>query len=338
MGQSTLRRAALALAALVAALFAAYAAYWHIAAQKLRDGLDPWAEAQRAQGLDAAWDQVEISGFPGAFRFHFVKASFSARRPLPARFSAPDLVVWAAPWNPRHWQFAAADGAQLDTAEFATFAARRVEGSATLGGPNAVLDATASDITGSGLAQQATIATALAHIEIPPHPPASHQETALIASLQVSDVTLPTSIPSLGDRMSELSFSAQLKGALPPGPLPAALVQWRDAGGTVELQSLRLHWGALLVDANGTIALDGDLQPEGAFSAVVTGQDAIVDLAVKGGALRAENGSIAKGILALLAKPGPNGEKAITVPLSVQQRRLFLGPAAVAELPRIGWE
>jgi hypothetical protein len=334
-------RGVFSIAALVVVLFAAYAAYWHIVAQRLRDGLDPWAEAQRAQGLSAQWDQVEIGGFPSAFRFRFAKASFSTARPLPASLTAPSLTVWAAPWNLRHWQFAAEDGAQLDVTNLAAFALRRIDGSAVLDGDDAaVLDAAAAGIKGGGLlAQSAAIATATAHVEIPAHAPAGHQETALRVALQLTDITLPVDVvPSFGDRVSELSFAAELKGALPPGPLSAALVQWRDGGGTIELQSFRLHWGVLLVDASGTLALDNELQPEGAFSAVITGQDAIIDLAVKAGAIQAQSGGIAKGILSLLAKPGPNGEKAITVPLTLQQRRLFLGPAAVAEVPPIKWE
>ena len=33
--------------------------------------------------------------------------------------SAPTLAVWAAPWNLRHWRFAAVDGAQLDLTNLA---------------------------------------------------------------------------------------------------------------------------------------------------------------------------------------------------------------------------
>jgi hypothetical protein len=339
MRRSALNRAALALALTVAVLFAAYAAYWHIVAQQLRDGLEPWAEAQRAQGMTAEWDQVQISGFPTTFFFRFTKARFSATRPLPASVAAPVLSVWAEPWNLRHWQFAAADGARLDLDTIAAFDAERFDGTAIVDTAQALLiDASAATIKGGGLAQSTAIAVASAHIEIPARAPAGHQDTALTATLQLTNMTLPVSVPSFGDKVSELSFAAQLKGALPPGALPAALAEWRDAGGTVELRSFRLHWGDLLVDASGTLALDRDLQPEGAFSATVTGQDAIVDLAVKTGSLRAENGGIAKAILGLLAKPGPNGEQAINVPFSVQQRRLYLGPAAVAELPHIDWE
>ena len=47
---------------------------------------------------------------------------------------------------------------------------------------------------------------------------------------------------------------------------------------------------------------------------------------------------LAAAVLGVLARPGPSGEKAITVPLTLQQSRLYLGPAALGRVPRISWE
>ena len=129
-----------------------------------------------------------------------------------------------------------------------------------------------------------------------------------------------------------------MKGALPPGQLVPALTHWRDDGGTIELQSLRLRWGSLLVDASGTLALDNALQPEGAFSAVITGQDAAVDVAVKTGALKPSDAGAAKAVLGLLARPNGNGDKALTLPMTIQNQRLYLGPAKLANIPPIPWD
>lgn len=337
--QLSLNGAALSLAILALLLFGAYAFYWHSMAQRLQDGLQPWSEAQRAHGYDAHWDDFSIDGFPSEFRLRFKNASFGAERPLPARVTAPSLTVWAAPWNLHHWQFTAPDGAHADSLDLAGFDLARFEGSAQLGAVDLLLlDAIAFDMKGAGLAAGTQIASATAHIDVPMRAPASHRDVALTAVLELSDMKLPVNVPSFGDTVAELAFAAQLKGGLPPGPLVPALTQWRNDGGTVELQSFRLHWGALLVDASGTLALDDALQPEGAFSAVITGQDAAIDLAVGNGVLPPSNGNIAKAVLGLLAKPGANGEKAITVPLSVQQSWIFIGPAAIADMPRIKWE
>ncbi len=104
------------------------------------------------------------------------------------------------------------------------------------------------------------------------------------------------------------------------------------------MQNVHLRWDALDISANGTGALDARLQPIAALSATVEGQDAIVDAAVGNSVMSAQNGDLAKMVLGLLAKPGPDGQKQITAPLTVQDNRLYLGPATVARVPVINWE
>lgn len=337
---STFRRVVLALAALLLVACAAYGFYWRHMAEKLRDGLEPWAEAQRAAGYDVAWDQVELGGFPSEFRYHFVKPSFGAERPLPVTLEAPSLTVAVAPWNLRSWQLTAPTGGRI-AAPLGVFGfdLGRIEASAKPGvADTLVLDIAAAMLDGVGLAEGTHIADATAHIAVPSHPPTSHRDSALDAALSFIGVKLPASVPGFGDTLEELGFSAQLMGALPPGPLVPALMHWRDEGGTVELREFRLRWGGLLIDASGTLALDGDLQPEGALSAIITGQDAAVDLAVTAGTLQPQDAGIVKAVLGLLAKPGPSGDKAITVPLTLQEGRIYLGPASLGRVPRITWE
>ncbi len=336
---STFRRAALTFGVLLSAAFAAYGAYWHAMAGKLENGLAPWAAARQAEGYTLRWDKVAVGGFPTRFRFRFTGAHFTAERPVPIAFSVSSLDVWAMPWNLHHWRFSTGDVARVaDPFGAAGFSLEHVEGSARFdAGAPLDLDLAIAGATGSGFARGFAIGTATAHIEIPPNPPRGHRDTALDAVLELGAVTLPASVPGFGDTVNDLAFSTDLKGALPPGPLVPALSAWRDAGGTVELRYFRLRWGELLIDANGTLALDGALQPEGALSAEITGQDAAVDLAVTSGALQPADAALAKAVLAVLAKPGPGGEKAITVPLTLQQERLFLGGAPIAAIPRIDW-
>lgn len=340
MNAKSLRRWFLSLAALGAIAFAFYGYYWHRIAEELRDGLAPWASAQQAQGYKASWDEVEIGGFPGSFRFRFTKASFGAERPLPVALDLPVLVAWAEPWNLHHWRFTSESGAKLsDALGAASVDLGRLDGSVELGNQGGgVLDVSAFDLTGAGLVAGTHVAGATAHIELPARAPATHLDTAFDLALQLSGITLPGPVPGFGNSVNELAFSAQLKGGLPQGPFVHALAQWRDQGGTIELGSFRLRWGALLIDASGTLALDQALQPEGALSAVITGQDAAVDLAVSTGTLQASDATIAKAVLDLLAKPAADGQKAITVPLTLQQDRLFLGPAAIAQFAPIQWE
>lgn len=337
---STFRRAALTIGVVALGAFAAYGVYWHIMAGKLREELEPWAAARRLAGYDVRWKKVDIGGFPLRFRFRFRDAHFAAERPAPVVFDVSSLDVWAEPWNFHHWRFSTGDVAHLaDPLGAASFDLDHVEGSARSNYYDALaLDVRIGGVHGTGIARGFSVATANAHIEVPAKPPRSHHDTALTAVLGLNRLTLPEGVAGFGKTVGSVAFSADLKGGLPPGPLLPALSTWRDSGGTVELRYFRLRWGGLLIDANGTLALDEKLQPEGALSAEITGQDAAVDLAVTSGALQPADAGLAKAVLGLLAKPGPGGEKAITVPLTLQKDRIYLGSAVIASIPHISWE
>ena len=40
----------------------------------------------------------------------------------------------------------------------------------------------------------------------------------------------------------------------------------------------------------------------------------------------------------MMAKPGADGKKRLTLPVSLQNDRIYLGPAQIARLPRFTWE
>jgi hypothetical protein len=336
---SAIRRIVLSLTGIVLVALIVYAAYWHYVAGMLRDQLLPWAQARATEGYIIHWDDAEVGGFPGSFRFDFTNLSFGTLRPVPVAMNAGSVSAWAMPWNLKHWEFTTPGGARVvDPNGSAGFDMRRVDGAVDVEGRVvAAIDVTTVDLNGLGLALGTKIGDAEAHIELPATPPQSHSDVALGLSLQLSDATLPVSVPGFGNVLSGFSFVAQMKGALPPGQLIPALTQWRNDGGTIELQSLRLRWGSLLVDASGTLALDQALQPEGAFSAVITGQDAAVDVAVRTGALKPSDAGAAKAVLGLLARPNGNGDKALTLPMTIQNQQLFLGPAKLANIPSIVW-
>jgi hypothetical protein len=337
---SAIRRVMLSLTGLVLVALIAYAAYWYYIAGQIRDQIEPWAQARAAEGYVLRWDHVEVTGFPGSFRIAVTQLNVSTTRPVPVTIDAAEASVWAMPWNLRHWEFTAPQGAQLlEPTRNAGFAARHFDGAFEAGDTAAsAVDVTALDLSGIGLAQGITVGDAEAHIDVPPVPPRSHTDPSLTLALQVNQTKLPNPVPAFGDTLSGFSFAAQIKGALPPGSFVPALTHWRDDGGTIELQSLRLRWGSLLVDASGTLALDSALQPEGALSATITGQDAAVDVAVMTGALKPEAAGAAKAVLGLLAKPNAQGEKAISLPLTLQNQQLFLGPAKIAALPTVPWD
>jgi len=138
-------------------------------------------------------------------------------------------------------------------------------------------------------------------------------------------------------------LTATLMGAVPPTPPggspPEALARWRDDGGTVEIQRLALGWGPLSVTADGTLALDEGLQPQAALSAHVTGYGETVDALLRAGMVKPRAAFIAKLALGAMAKtPANGGPPEIAVPVTIQDGKLYVGPAALLVMPRIDWD
>jgi hypothetical protein len=90
--------------------------------------------------------------------------------------------------------------------------------------------------------------------------------------------------------------------------------------------------------ANGTFALDRALQPEGALTAVIEGYGAIVDALVAENGIRPGDALLAKLGLAVLAKPGPDGKRQITAPVTIQDGEISIAGFRLGKLPRFDWE
>src|SRR5712671_2418978 len=320
-----------------------YTAFWFLVAQRIEAGIVDWAQSQRADKIDVSWQRVRVSGYPVAFRVDFGSAALRDRAITPSpELHIPALSGTARPWNFSDWRLAAREGF---TADFATGA----------GAPAKLIAQTADGIvsieTEGGWTLWLTlrdttieagapvlVGSASATLTVPPRPPRVHTEPMLALAVQASQIKLPLAVGPLGDTIDELNFGATEKGAIPSGKLADALAGWRDAGGKIELDNLRLTWGARDATATGTIALDQELQPTGGFHGAIQGHDQILTALVQNGQMRASDAGLARIALSLLAKAGPDGRPEIRTGFTIQNGQMFLGPAKLGRVPRITWE
>jgi len=335
-----MRRLVLSLLLAAAAIAAGFSGYWVYLAHRLQAEIGPWAEAQRAHGTALGWDSLAVEGFPLAVRLRFAQVTASGEKPLPFTAVAPLLLAETAVWDGRQWRIDAPDGARAALpGEAGGLVAASLHGSVGLDGAGgATIELAGQRIAGSGIAAGTDVAAAELRLTLPDHAAGNHLDPAFAAALRLTDLSLPVTVPSFGKDIETLSLAVTLKGALPPGKLRETLAAWRRDGGTLELTDGVLRWGALEADANGTFALDDQLQPIGALTAAIENHNAIIDAAVAGGTLRAGDADLVKILLGLMAKPGADGRKRLTLPVSVQNDRLYLGPAQIAVLPRFTWE
>ena len=321
----------------------AYAAYWRIVAGRIEDGLVAWQQSARARKIDASWQRLRVAGFPLAFRLELAGVALrdAALDPAP-EIRLPALSGDARPWDLADWRLTAPQGLAAGLAAAGArpplkLAAHAAKGTVSLGPKAATaLWLNFQDITAEA-GGRIPIKAADAWITLPGQPPQSDTEPSLGLALDLRQLHLPAAPATMSDTIDDLAFAATVKGAVPNGPLVQAISAWRDAGGTVELDKLRLKWGGLGANASGTIALDQDLQPIAAFSGGIEGFGTILSALVEAGRLDTEQAALAQIALSALAKPGADGQPQITTSFTIQNGKMYLGPAKLGDAPRIVW-
>ncbi|OJW54006.1 MAG: hypothetical protein BGO67_08045 [Alphaproteobacteria bacterium 41-28] len=129
-----------------------------------------------------------------------------------------------------------------------------------------------------------------------------------------------------------VDLEATLSGYQSKYAMPKSLAEWRDGGGVLEVGLLKFTWPPLMLEANGTLTLDRNMYPLGAFSSKVIGyQDALADI-VKLGWVKKKNAAGISFILGLFSVQDEGGGKHLPVPITIQNKALSVGPAKLFKL------
>ena len=320
-----------------------YTGFWFIAAGKIEQGVGEWAEAARAQKIAASWRGLRVAGFPFAFRLELSDAALrdEAINP-PADIRLPLLFASAHPWNFGVWHLAAPQGlsavAGPEAKPAATVSARAAEGTVSAAPEGGATIWLSLDAPRFEAGEPVGARRADLWLILPARAPATHHDSNIALAADLHDAKLPQAPNPFRNLLDELALGVTLKGSIPSGPPRQAATGWRDEGGTAEIDNFTLRWGTLAVSGSGTLALDSDLQPIGAFSGAVEGYDELMNALVTAGRMKASDARLARIGLAMLAKAGPSGRPAITASFMIQNGEMFLGPAKLGPAPKIPWE
>lgn len=331
----------------LAVLAAAYSAYWWIAAGRIADGFDRWAEERRQEGWSVSHGSVETGGFPLWIALDVANPRIEA--PLPeGRWSWRGQAVQARmrPWNFHRIAFkapgvhhsryvATASGRAFDTRGADGDGSVRVGGDGKIRHLTARLRAvtfTAADKSQSVTAGEVEIAATIA-------PGGGSGETAALDA-KLMDVLLPETVRApLGREVAYLALQASITGRVRQAPVATALKAWRDSGGRLDIKSIVLQWGPLIARGAGALTLDADLQPAGAMTVHVQGYQQTIATLARNGDIK-PGAAIAAGLtLGLLSRPGPNGGgPQVKVLVTLKDRVLTAGPQRLTRLRRIEWD
>ncbi len=327
----------------------AWVVLWFLLATNMREGIAGWAEARRAEGYSVEYAKLEMSGFP-----FWLRATLEQPEVAPPSgkdrwsWQGLSLVLESRPWS---WNtiFAHTRGRQAvslpvgdETVAFDGTAAGISAEIAFDDGRPAELRMAAEGVkltaVDPGLDLEIEIGSG--HLTIRRLPEGGKHGRSAELDLAFWDVVLPggpDTLP-LGNRIRKLEVGADIEGPLPEPLHHDTLTTWRDAGGTVEIRRLTLAYGPAELTTNGTLALDEALQPTGAFTARIRGFFQAVDALRSRGLVRRRDAVTAKLLLSVLTKrPRDGGPPSLSVPLTIQNRKFYVGPVPLLTLEPVTW-
>lgn len=348
-GHLRLLKATLTALVATAGVTVLYVVFWFSVAGMLRDDVTAWAEDRRAKGETVEYANLEMSGFPLWLRATMTSPAYAPRPNRGAwRWQGRTLVAEARPWEWNRITVKVPGAHSLTLPAKGTpvtyqGSARRLEADlAFAGGQPRRVDLRLEQVTLTP--EDAGPAFSIEQATLSGHRKADKgaKDGAVSFELRVdgSGLVLPLDAAKmpLGTSVRDIALEADLTGPFPERFDHEALTGWRDAGGTLEVRRLTAAYGPLDLSTNGTLALDEAMQPVGAFTARAQGFFETLDLLAKRGLVRSRDAVTAKLVLSALAKrPEKGGRPSLSVPLTLQNRRLHAGPVPLVTFDPVEW-
>ena len=355
-----IRRFLIVFGSIVALAVAAHGALWWIVAGELQNGISAWVEERRAAGWTIGHSAPTIGGYPMRVLATIGDPDIAVPGADPGdparwRWQGTSLRIALQPWKPREISFSFAGRHRVH----ANHGERREIFVATVGSANGrahltsdgrveriLVDVGAVEASRPGAPERLRLGQLGLTLLMPEHSneavakPEDEEPAGPIVSVTATNVVLPKEARyPLGRTVRRIAIDAKLIGGLAPAPtLAQTLATWRDAGGTLEVRRLDVVWGKFDLSGEGTVALDGALQPIVAMTARVKGYRETVDALVETGYVRGRDALATKLVLGFVARATPGGNSQLTVPITLQNGILSAGPARLLRVPAIDWD
>ena len=160
-----------------------------------------------------------------------------------------------------------------------------------------------------------------------------------ILQVKLKGIYLPKTVNlPIGNHLEKLFMNLRIVGELDPILSSHNLETWRDAGGIIDIDSFEGNSDSLKSHGAGTLALDQNLQPLLAMTINFKGIMPFVDKLKASGFIRSNTALLAKVILRGISKRYPSGKRGISLPLTIQDRKVSVGPVPIMNLPSINWD
>jgi len=130
----------------------------------------------------------------------------------------------------------------------------------------------------------------------------------------------------------EVNIIADFSGFKSNLPFPSSLAEWRDGGGVLEVRLLKINWPPILAEIEGTLTLDQEMYPLGAFSSRIYGYREGINDMVKSGLVKKKKATVALFMLDLFSSADEQGKTRLMAPITLQNKVFSIGPAPLFKL------
>ena len=163
-------------------------------------------------------------------------------------------------------------------------------------------------------------------------PESPTQKSALDVSVDLTGINLNSSPVDYFNYIKNAYLGVNIIGFLDASNV-SSVVDWRDDGGTIEINKLRVDAPPISLEMRGTLSLDQELKPIGAGKVLVYGAKEFIEKKVGTRDISRTEGLIIQLALSLLpTKINGDGKLSIQIPITAQKGKLQLGPFMITEL------
>jgi hypothetical protein len=312
---------------------------WLLAADRLESGLETWVRQQETRGTAVQFRGPVTTGFPLVLETRL--GELDIRRHdgwrwqsphLETSFSLTDrdrLLIELAPLiaiePPPQWQ---AQDLELR-------AGAPIEGTAYLDDPEQAFDIALAGQDVTLETEELSLSAQRADLRLAARREGLFSGGDHFLSLAVRDIRIPpfSEIPLEGP-ISRAEIALRILGDL-SGTRRRDAAHWRDAGGAVELQALRLVWQDLELElaSPARLRLDAELRPLGTLEIKARGLDRLLDRLERAGRMSAEQALGLRFLILAMTRVEAGAAPFVRLPVSFRQGQLYLGPQLVGRIP-----
>ena len=338
-----------------------FSAFWFFLTYQAQTRITDWAASQSNGNIQISWQDFHFTGYPFKIRMLIEKPEVIFVRYNRKTYWKPsNIIISSSLFSPNNLVISAPGSHRInmnlpENTFYTTIEAEEVLGRSINFSNKQIKRRFSSKMSNLVITPnnwEDAIGIDDLMIELTDHSVISENKEAihpigksLSSKIEIKGINIPSfpkldeTLKQLGAKVESISGKFHLKGELDLSSFSVdQLISWRDKGGTIELDQIKMIWGSLVTETNGTLALDKELQFQGSFTTKIVGLDKVVTLLEKDQVLNQTKASLIKLALAIFIQNQENGISDFSkVPMTLQNRYLKIGPVTLTKVPEIKW-